>query len=103
MDTRTVYVGSLWHRYCDPFATVTGFNATNVQETLDKLAADEYDRVCLNLEEDEQEHIDIYSSGVFAEAIILDDDASPYFLPLFGTPEYALARDELESDGITVI
>ena len=98
--TRTVYVGSLWHRAAtadDPFATVIGFDAAEVELRLDKVADEERDRIFHqdNVPDDE---IDICNSGVHAE---------PYAgLALeYAGPEAERwdAHDELETDGITVI
>ena len=92
-DTRTVYVGSLWHRDCDPFATVIGFDAAEVGDKLRELDWEEYNR-CLWESADE---VNIMTGGVHAEPFkdIADLDA------ILGLADEA--RDELETDGITVV
>ncbi len=101
-EQRTIYVGSLWHQDCDPFIGVVGFDAIKVSIKLSELALEEEER-CNDGPNDERDEINVMSSGVFAEAILVNDDASPYFLPNFGTSEYYEALDDLERDGIAII
>ena len=89
----TIYVGSLWHRDCDAFATVIGFEKANVQSRLDELAQEEYDR-CMDVPDDEQTEVNIMTGGVFEETfedimdLGFDADIDTY---------------ELETEGLTVI
>jgi hypothetical protein len=94
----TIYVGSLWHEHCDPFVTVIGFDNAEVLVKLDDLTMEEFDRVCLDIPEDEQDSINLMSGGVHAESYADLDD-----FPWGPGIDDELARDELESDGITVV
>ncbi len=82
-DTRTVYAGSLWHRDCDRFVTVVALDEQTAMDKLAELARDEISRLSM------QGKSDICSAGVFDRSI-------PCWLS-------DAARDELETDGITVI
>jgi hypothetical protein len=42
MTTTTIYVGTLWHLYNDPFISVIGLDPTAVQKELEAIAADTY-------------------------------------------------------------
>lgn len=94
--TKTIYVGSLWHEFCDPFVTVAGYDEDTVQAKLDELAEDEW-QVLLEhgaeagVPEDEVGDT-IRTGGIFPEAS-LDDF-------LLEEKERRLA--ELAEDGIVV-
>ncbi len=75
-----LYVGSLWHRDCDAFATVIGTDENAVENKLEELEVEETERLedaCDHVDMDEERangprecedcDIDICSSGVFAE------------------------------------
>ena len=88
-----IYVGSLWHEYCDPFVTVVGYNKKQVQTKLYELAEAEYELV---MDQDDESSIEcnILTGGIFKE--------SPEFLENLLVDEAEFRRNELERDGITV-
>jgi hypothetical protein len=65
--SQLIYVGALWHQYCDPFIGVVGFDKAEVEAKLDALAQEELDRVT-DVPDDEMPDVAIMSSGVHAES-----------------------------------
>lgn len=64
-----VYVGSLWHGDCDPFATVVANDYATCKAKLDEMSAEEYSR---SIDDEPDYRDDITTSGVFQETLYTD-------------------------------
>ena len=82
MDSKTrIYIGSLWHQFCDPFVTVAAINGRVCQRILDRAAREEWREMVDNFDVfscgtdhhgkpcDHAPDNDIMTGGVFADTI----------------------------------
>lgn len=70
-----VWIGSLWHRDCDPFVTVIGLQHDDVQRALRREKQEEIERILYEdcdetCDQDCEEHMpDIMSGAIFLERL----------------------------------